>query len=129
YKSSPCFTPAGCSDTERAALEKTRALASQSQKAANDALFKGIKDQQENLKSDARQLERLQSQAQGAKGQMEAIGYANQIASQQSNQLLQIRGLLLAQQNAIAAQSAAELDEKARGQARAKQLRTWQYQA
>ncbi|GAB1840287.1 P-type conjugative transfer protein TrbJ [Achromobacter xylosoxidans] len=129
YKSSPCFTSAGCSDTERAALEKTRALASQSQKAANDALFKGIKDQQENLKSDARQLERLQSQAQGAKGQMEAIGYANQIASQQSNQLLQIRGLLLAQQNAIAAQSAAELDEKARGQARAKQLRTWQYQA
>jgi type IV secretion system protein TrbJ len=129
YASSPCFTTAGCSDTERAELEQTHALGSQSQKAANDALFKGIKDQQENLKSDARQLERLQSQAQGARGQMEAIGYANQIASQQSSQLLQIRGLLLAQQNAIAAQSAAELDEKARGQARAKQLRTWQYQS
>ncbi|MGE8685506.1 MAG: P-type conjugative transfer protein TrbJ [Achromobacter sp.] len=129
YKSSPCFTSAGCSDTERATLEKTRALASQSQKAANDALFKGIKDQQENLKSDARQLERLQSKAQGAQGQMEALGYANQLASQQANQLLQIRGLLIAQQNAIAAQSAAELDEKARGQARATQLRTWQYKA
>src|SRR5690606_4699502 len=114
YKSSPCFTSAGCSDTERAALEKTRALASQSQKAANDALFKGIKDQQENLKLDARQLERLQSKAQGAQGQMEAIGYANQLASQQANQLLQIRGLLIAQQNAIAAKNAADLDEKAR---------------
>ncbi|ESL57023.1 P-type conjugative transfer protein TrbJ [Klebsiella pneumoniae BIDMC 22] len=117
YKSSPCFTSAGCSDTERAALEKNRDLASQSQKAANDALFKGIKDQQENLKSDARQLERLQSQAQGAKGQMEAIGYANQIASQQSNQLLQIRGLLLAQQNAIGAQYQAQTDREAQQQA------------
>ncbi|MBS5160017.1 MAG: P-type conjugative transfer protein TrbJ [Klebsiella variicola] len=114
YKSSPCFTSAGCSDAERAALEKTRALASQSQKAANDALFKGIKNQQDNLQSDARQLERLQSQAQGAKGQMEAIGYANQIASQQSNQLLQIRGLLLAQQNAIGAQMQAKADQDAR---------------
>ncbi|HBP4581695.1 TPA: P-type conjugative transfer protein TrbJ [Pseudomonas aeruginosa] len=114
YKSSPCFTSAGCSDTERAALEKTRALASQSQKAANDALFKGIKDQQENLKSDARQLERLQSKAQGAQGQMEALGYANQLASQQANQLLQIRGLLLAQQNAIGAQLQAQTDREAR---------------
>ncbi|TSH90806.1 P-type conjugative transfer protein TrbJ [Verticiella sediminum] len=117
YKSSPCFTSAGCSDTERTALEKTRALASQSQKAANDALFKGIKDQQDNLKSDARQLERLQSQAQGAKGQMEAIGYANQIASQQSNQLQQIRGLLLAQQNAIGAQLQARTDREAQQEA------------
>ncbi|EIX0138106.1 P-type conjugative transfer protein TrbJ [Escherichia coli] len=114
YKSSPCFTSAGCSDTERAALEKARELGSQSQKAANDALFKGIKDQQENLKADARQLERLQAKAQGAQGQMEAIGYANQLASQQANQLLQIRGLLIAQQNAIAAKNAADLDEKAR---------------
>ncbi|WP_340584220.1 P-type conjugative transfer protein TrbJ [Brucella pseudintermedia] len=113
-KSSPCFTSAGCSDTERAALEKARKLGSQSQKAANDALFKGIKNQQDNLKADARQLERLQAKAQGAQGQMEAIGYANQLASQQANQLLQIRGLLLAQQNAIAAKNAADLDEQAR---------------
>ncbi|EQC0157035.1 P-type conjugative transfer protein TrbJ [Pseudomonas aeruginosa] len=124
YKSSPCFTSAGCSDTERAALEKTRVLASQSQKAANDALFKGIKDQQENLKSDARQLERLQSKAQGAQGQMEAIGYANQLASHQANQLLQIRGLLLAQQNAIAAKNAADLDEKARKAAGSTEFRS-----
>nr|WP_254865038.1 P-type conjugative transfer protein TrbJ [Serratia marcescens] len=114
YKSSPCFTSAGCSDTERAALEKARELGSQSQKAANDALFKGINDQQKNLQSDARQLERLQSQAQGAKGQMEAIGYANQLASQQANQLLQIRGLLIAQQNAVGAQLQAKADQDAR---------------
>jgi len=114
YKSSPCFTSAGCSDAERAALEKTRELGSQSQKAANDALFQGIKKQQENLQSDARQLQRLQSQAQGAKGQMEAIGYANQLASQQANQLLQIRGLLIAQQSAAGAQLQAQADQDAR---------------
>lgn len=114
YKSSPCFTPAGCSDAERKAMEQNRELASKSQKMANDALFKGLDDQQKNLKSDARQLERLQSSAQGARGQMEAIGYANQLASNQANQLLLIRGLLIAQQSASAAKAAADLDEQAR---------------
>lgn len=32
YKNSPCFTSAGCSDADRAALEKTQELASESQK-------------------------------------------------------------------------------------------------
>lgn len=124
YKSSPCFTSAGCSDTERAAFEKAKELGSQSQKAANDALFKSINDQQKNLQSDARQLERLQTQAQGAKGQMEAIGYANQIASQQANQLLQIRGLLIAQQNAVGAQLQAKADQDAREAAGSAEFRT-----
>jgi P-type conjugative transfer protein TrbJ len=64
------------------------------------------------LKADARQLERLQSAAQGANGQMQAIGYANQLASQQANQLLQIRGLLIAQQNAMATKMQADADRK-----------------
>lgn len=114
YRGSPCFSAAGCSDAERAAMEENRRLASESQKKANDALFKGLKDQLRNLTADARQLERLQSAAQGANGQMQAISFANQLASQQANQLLQIRGLLIAQQNAIAAKNAADLDEKAR---------------
>ncbi|KLB48580.1 hypothetical protein XEUV315_24185, partial [Xanthomonas euvesicatoria] len=42
------------------------------QKKANDALFKGLEHQQRNLTADARQLERLQSAAQGATGQMQA---------------------------------------------------------
>lgn len=49
YRSSPCFSAAGCSDAERAAMEQNRRLASESQKKANDALFKGLKDQQRNL--------------------------------------------------------------------------------
>ncbi len=75
-----------------AAMEQNRNLASESQKKANDALFKGLEQQQRNLTADARQLERLQSAAQGATGQMQAIGFANQLAANQANQLLQIRG-------------------------------------
>lgn len=113
YKNSPCFTSAGCTDAQRAELQKNEALASESQKAANDAVFRGLDQQQRNLKSDAATLQQLQRNAQGAKGQMEAIGYANQLASQQANQLLQIRSLLMTQQNAIAAQQQAQLDKEA----------------
>ncbi len=128
YRSSPCFNGAGgCSDAERAAMEENRRLASESQKKANDALFKTVADQQKALKDDARQLERIQSAATSAQGQMEAIGYANQLASNQANQLLQIRTMFTAQQNAEAARVAAELDAEARGSARAKQMRTWTF--
>ncbi|QHG89277.1 P-type conjugative transfer protein TrbJ (plasmid) [Xanthomonas sp. NCPPB 1638] len=130
YRSSPCFNGSGgCTPAEKAAMEENRRLASESQKRANDALFKGLEQQQRNLTADARQLERLQSAAQGANGQMQAIGYANQLAANQANQLLQIRGLLIAQQNALAAREAAEIDSDARSEARAKQLRTWNYRA
>ncbi|MCY1270175.1 P-type conjugative transfer protein TrbJ [compost metagenome] len=117
YKNSPCFTSAGCSDTERAALEKNQELASESQKKANDAVFRGLDEQQRNLKRDASTLQDLQHNAQGAKGQMEAISYANQLASQQANQLLQIRSLLMTQQNALATKMQADADKEAMEQA------------
>jgi P-type conjugative transfer protein TrbJ len=63
------------------------------------------------------QLQRLQSSAQGSNGQLQAIGYANQLASHQSNQLLQIRGLLIAQQNALATRNQALADNEAKQQA------------
>lgn len=128
YRSSPCFNGSGgCTDAERAAMEENRRIASESQKKANDALFKTVADQQKALKDDAGQLERIQSAAGSAQGHMEAIGFANQLASNQANQLLQIRTMLNAQQNAEAARVAAELDAEARGSARAKQMRTWTF--
>uniref|UniRef100_A0A1I8AN88 Conjugal transfer protein TrbJ n=1 Tax=Steinernema glaseri TaxID=37863 RepID=A0A1I8AN88_9BILA len=123
-----CFNGSGgCTDAERAAMAENRRLASESQKRANDALFQTVADQQKALKDDARTLERLQGAAQGAQGQLQAIGYANQLASQQANQLLQIRTMLTAQHNAEAARIAAELDAEARGDARAEQMRTWTF--
>lgn len=122
YRSSPCFSSTGCSDAERAAMAENRRLASESQKKANDALFKGLEQQQDNLQADARQLQRLQSAAQGADGQLAAIGYANQLASHQANQLLQIRSLLIAQQNAVGTQMQADADREAQYQASRERL-------
>ncbi|ELJ8710419.1 P-type conjugative transfer protein TrbJ [Vibrio cholerae] len=123
YRGSPCFSPAGCSDAEWAAMDENRRLASESQKRANDAVFRGLEQQQDNLEADARQLVRLQSAAQDADGQLAAIGYANQLASNQANQLLQIRSLLIAQQNAVATRMQADADKEAQQQAAAEQVR------
>lgn len=123
YRSSPCFSPTGCSDAEWNAMDENRRLASESQKKANDAVFKGLEQQQDNLEADARQLNRLQSGAQSADGQLAAIGYANQLASNQANQLLQIRSLLIAQQNAVATRMQAEADKEAQQQAASEQVR------
>ncbi|HNG62628.1 MAG TPA: hypothetical protein PLK54_02690 [Ferruginibacter sp.] len=74
-------------------------------------------------------LEQLQARAQGASGQMQALGYANQLASQQANQLLQIRALLIAQQNAVTTRMQAEADKEAVQQAASEQLRSGTFQA
>lgn len=114
YRNSPCYSVNGCTQDEWRAMKAQEALGSEAQKKANDALFRGLDQQQDALQTDARQLERLQSSAQGAEGQLQAIGYANQLASHQANQLLQIRGLLVAQQNAIATRNAVLADREAK---------------
>jgi P-type conjugative transfer protein TrbJ len=97
YMSSPCFGINGCQDSERNRLLENRALASDAQKRANDALIRGLDLQQQELEADARRLTALQAAAQTSQGQMQAIQAANQLASNQASQLMQIRGLLIAQ--------------------------------
>ena len=117
YRNSPCFTPQGCSDSEMKAMRDNIAMSSQAQKKTNDDLFQTVKAQRENLKADARTLERLQRAAQGAEGQLQAIGYANQLASNQTNHLLQMRSLMVAQQAAEATRRQSEIDREAQQQA------------
>jgi type IV secretion system protein TrbJ len=123
YRNSPCYSSRGCTAAERAELDANMTLFSEAQKKANDASLRGIDQQQDSMEADARQLERLQSGAQGAVGQMQAIQFANQLASAQGNQLLQIRGLLIAQQNAIATRNQALADREAQEAAASEQLR------
>jgi P-type conjugative transfer protein TrbJ len=99
YRNSPCYSYNGCTQAQWAAMTDSERLGSESQ------------------------LKRLQTAATGATGQLEAIGYASQLASHQSNQLLQIRGLLIAQQNAIATRNQALADREAKEAAAAIQLR------
>ena len=117
YRGTPCYSVRGCTPAEWAAMKAAEQYGSETQKRATDALFRGLDRQQNNLQTDALQLQRLQSSAQGANGQLQAIGYANQLASHQSNQLLQIRALLIAQQNAVATRDQALADNEAKQQA------------
>ncbi len=127
YQSSPCFSAGGCSDKERAALLENRQRASEAQKRANDAMFRGLEKQQASLNSDASKLSELQRSAQGAQGRLEAIQYANQFASQQTSQLMQIHALLIAQQNALATKNEAEVDRAAQQTAASKAWRAGKY--
>ncbi len=129
YTGSPCFNSSGCSPQQWAQLLSSQAQASAYQKSANDASIQGLAQQQAALQADANTLEQLQAGAQGATGQMQAIGYANQLASSQANQLLQIRGLLIAQQNAITARNQALADREAQQAAASEQLRLGQFKA
>lgn len=102
YRTSPYFKSAATEENRKALLESEE-LGSEAQKNANDNVVKTLENQQTALKEDAANLENLQANAQSAQGRMEAIQHANQLASHQANQLLQLRGLLMAQ---IAAENA-----------------------
>ncbi|WP_321784438.1 P-type conjugative transfer protein TrbJ [Burkholderia pyrrocinia] len=122
YRSSPCFTSSGCTNAQRQALLVAQANGSSSIKAANDAVLKGVDQQQQTLTADAVNLRSLQSQAASATGQMQAIQAANQLASAQANQLLQIRGLLVAQQAAEATRAQVAADREAQQMAASSQF-------
>jgi P-type conjugative transfer protein TrbJ len=119
YKKMSCLFSSDrkCTDKEIAELskvaEENEALNTQSQIVAADAVLKNVDAQGENLDKDVKKLEKLQTSAESAKGQVEAIQYTNQLASTQSSQLIQIRSLLMAQQTAEALRMKAEAEKKA----------------
>jgi type IV secretion system protein TrbJ len=90
------------------------------QKQANDALIKGIVAQQTQIHKDAATLEQLQSQASTADGQMKALMAANQLAALQQEQLLQIRALLVQEQQALAARNQTLANDEAMREAATK---------
>jgi P-type conjugative transfer protein TrbJ len=92
------------------------------QKQANDALVKGIVAQQAQIRADAATLERLQSQASTADGQMKALMAANQLAALQQEQLLQIRALLVQEQQALAARGQTLANDEAMREAATKKF-------
>ncbi|MCP3908444.1 MAG: P-type conjugative transfer protein TrbJ [Oceanicoccus sp.] len=117
YRSSPCFSKNGCTEADKDVIDGIDLLASEAQKLSNDALVRLLEDQQNALSADAATLESLQSNAQSATGRMQALQYANQLSAQQANQLLQLRALLIAQNNAYVARQQAIADKEARHKA------------
>jgi P-type conjugative transfer protein TrbJ len=117
YQGTSCIGTGGCTNAQIQQLNASQYTGSVSQKAANDNMLRNIDAQQQQLRSDASNLVTLQQNAQTATGQMQALQAANQLASNQAAQLLQIRTLLLAQQTAEATRAEAVVDKEARQQA------------
>ncbi len=113
YENSACFNNIACTPSALSNLNNTLKLGSQAQQTANAAEIQVIDSQQTALQNDAATLQRLQNNAQTASGQMQAIGYANQLASNQANQLLQLRALLIARQTAEATRNQVIADREA----------------
>jgi P-type conjugative transfer protein TrbJ len=128
YRSSPCFGSRGCTPQQREAALASQRAKQQLAMASNDEVLRGISQQQTRLKSDAATLERMQANAQGAQGQMQALGYANQFAANQANQLLAIRQQLMSQQAATLAVQQAAADEKAARMAASQKARSGTYE-
>ena len=114
YRGSPYF---------KAATEENRKDLMEAEELGSEAL----ENQQEALRQDAANLETLQANAQSSQGRMEAIQHANQLASHQANQLLQLRGLLMAKIAAENARSQTVAAREARIQAMEEQAKVSTY--
>jgi P-type conjugative transfer protein trbJ len=120
YEHSPCFTDDGCSDAERELVEINRRNASKDQKQANDAMFEMVQKQKEQLRMDSSNLEQERQRASTAKEQKAILAHANQFALEQTKQLMQIRALLVAQQEAVSAEMRRNADEEAKARVKRK---------
>ena len=116
YRDSPYFGSSP-TDTQRKAFMESDELGLNAQKFANDNMARTLEQQQSALKDDAANLQRLQQNAQTARGRLEAIQYANQLAAHQANQMLQIRALLMAQHAAQNAKAETDAAREARSKA------------
>lgn len=123
YRNSSCFQLSGCSATEMKKLDQKVAANSDAVKRTNADVIKSVSLQQKTLNQDAQKLKRMQQQAGSAQGQMEALGAANQLAAAQANQLIQLRSLLVAQNQAAATIAQKESDKEAQEEASATMLR------
>lgn len=116
YRGSPAFGP-GSTEEQRRELMAAEEAGSEAQKHANDNVTRSLEQQQKSLRDDAVSLEKLQQQAQSSQGRMEALQAANQLASHQANQLLQLRALLTAEMAAENARAQTVAAREARQQA------------
>ena len=105
YRAAPCYGNPGCTPQDLENLKQGEVAGAAAQKQANDRVIKGLERQQQQIKADAARLQQLQNQAQQARGRMQALQAANQLASHQSAQLLQMRTMMVTQNAAQTARA------------------------
>ena len=104
YTGSPCFKAGGCTEAQLKTLQKESQSGTYSELLSNYSLVQSIYQAQDQITQDAGTLTKLQKNAQDAKGRMAAIEAGNELASEQAEQLLEIRTLMVQQENAQATQ-------------------------
>jgi P-type conjugative transfer protein TrbJ len=117
YQTTSCIGTGGCTGAQIQQINASQYTGSDSQKTANDNMMITLNAQQQQLQNDASNVATLQQNAQGSTGQMEAMQAANQLASNQAVQLMQIRSLMIAQQTAEATRAETVVDKEAQQQA------------
>lgn len=122
YLASPCFTETGCTQSEWEALGNNRVLSSKSLKRTIDNAIKMVDAQEESLKKDAKTVQKIQVKATSAGGQMEALGYNNQLLSNIAHQLVQLRTMMAAQSQLSSVKALQNQDEEAISRATEKLL-------
>jgi conjugal transfer/entry exclusion protein len=95
------------------------------QKTANDALVKTLSSQRDSIRQQGEDLRKLaeDSVAPGSQGHGKQLQYANALAGAQAAQLIEIREMMLASENARAAAAQAAADVKSRQVAASQSLR------
>jgi P-type conjugative transfer protein TrbJ len=80
-------------------------------------MVKEIAQQETQIQSDAQMLQRLQSQAGSVQTQRQALDLANEMSGLEQKSLLEIRTLMVSQQQALAARSGTVANDEAMRQA------------
>lgn len=86
---------------------------STTQKTANDQMVNLIAQEEKQIEADTRVLSQLQSQSRSAGTQRAALDVANQLSSLQQKQLMEIRTLMVSEQQALAARNASTANGEA----------------
>lgn len=120
YKNSPCYnahaTAGGCG-AFLAALQEQERKGIQTQYEANEELFTALGKQHESMNKRMERLQGLVKDSEKADGQLKALQAANQLTSAQIAELMEIRSLLITQQNLAVEAKRAELARQAAAQA------------
>lgn len=103
--------------------DDTAVESSRARKAANDAWVEALAADQDVLNADAKNMQEVLKFAKDARGHGRQLQVANSLAATEVDQLMKLRGVMLASEVARAAQTQAQADREARAVAIGKRLR------
>ena len=126
-KQSACFASQGCSKYELNKLNEELAETSSARTKMYNSSLKNVLRELESVRNDANILSNLQNNAYSAKGQMEALSFANQFASYQSSQLTQLRAITAEANQVIVSDIQAQQEKEAREKAASEKFRESRY--